>query len=195
MWITKNIVELHHGALSCFSEGLGKGCTMRLTLPVLTRSSDDLQNEPFQNAHQKSTVVELLECEKQHCGLHKKVLVVDDSTMCRKMVTRLLRNMSYECVEATNGMDCIEKVTSSNGEEQCGSGDQVDFILLDFEMPIMNGPTACKILRELGLTLPIIGLTGNVLTEDTDYFTQCGADAVITKPFAIKDFLEVIQKY
>lgn len=177
---------------------------MRLELPVLTRR-DDVRNLDMHEISQLS-VAEITENKindaenedalnavsdydvEQLAGEGKCVLLVDDSTMCRKMVCRLLSSLSYECIEAKNGSECIDIITGENG-------DKIDFILLDFEMPIMDGPTACKILREKGYTLPVVGLTGNVLKIDTDRFLACGANAVIAKPFSLEDFLKAIKVY
>lgn len=58
-----------------------------------------------------------------------------------------------------------------------------DLILLDYEMPILNGPLTAVRLKEMGFGhLPVVGITGNVLAEDTKYFMDCGALAVIHKP-------------
>lgn len=209
LWITKNIVELHHGTLTCHSDGLGKGCTMRLVLPVFLKTNDKVADETATAAyHQNSSPknedsqskVRVFDGESfrsagnnvvdQHCGIGKTILVVDDSTLCRKMVCRLLKSMSYECIEAKNGVDCLEKLTASQNEQQI-----IDLILLDFEMPIMDGPTACKNLREKGYTLPVIGLTGNVLKVDTDHFIECGATAMIAKPFSLDIFMEIIKQF
>lgn len=219
MWITKNIVEAHHGTLTCSSEGLGKGSTMRLELPVFMGSidavtgsrgnteiktfcDDPISNEQENNSDRTTIKVTKVVPTEEHSGAGKRVLVVDDSTMCRKMVCRLLRSMSYECIEAKNGEDCVERVMECNrseisGETESGpiSGRKVDFVLLDYEMPIMNGPTAAKTLRARGFTVPIIGLTGNVVKVDIDYFMTCGANAVLTKPFSQNGFISVVGNY
>ena len=62
-----------------------------------------------------------------------------------------------------------------------------DVILMDFEMPVLNGPATAKRLREFGCTIPIIGLTGNVLHEDVALFKASGADAVLNKPLTISE--------
>lgn len=192
-------MELHHGTLSCYSDGAGSGCTMQLELPVLLRMNAEVVDSlngvsathPPQGLpvlRQVSNMTKVFDFDiDDHCGGGKTILVVDDSIMCRKMVCRLLRNMSYECVEANNGAECVEKLNASDG--------YFTFVLLDFEMPIMNGPTACKILRENGHTMPVIGLTGNVLKVDVDYFVQCGATAVIAKPFSLEEFIDTIKHY
>lgn len=222
MWITKNIVEAHHGKLTCHSEGLGKGCTMRLELPALMRGIDHSTgtSQDSSNCHEEDSLreadersfVSLAELEQhvcpsacseleEHQSVFSRALVVDDSPMCRKMVCRLLRDMSYECLEAKDGSDLINILTACNGTgvksaEINESGQQpVDFILLDFEMPMMDGPTACKLLRERGYTLPVIGLTGNVMKADIDTFIDSGANAVILKPFSPTEFTEIMKKF
>lgn len=185
---------------------------MRLELPVLLKIDDDgtavtdvlnanHQLQSFAMVHEFSKTADTPDnVVEEHCGLGKRILVVDDSSMCRKMVCRLLRSMSYECVEANNGEDCIKKLSSSLSKSSTefynpDEDPKFAFVLLDFEMPIMDGPTACKYLREQGCTLPVIGLTGNVLKADVDYFMACGASTVIAKPFSLDDFIKAVKNY
>jgi CheY-like chemotaxis protein len=69
-----------------------------------------------------------------------------------------------------------------------------DLILLDYEMPILNGPKTAQKLREMGYNMIIIGVTGNVLPEDRDYFMQHGVDAVLPKPVTIASLMETFEK-
>ena len=62
---------------------------------------------------------------------------------------------------------------------------QFDTILMDYEMPNMNGPDATKRLRELGCTADVFGVTGNVLAEDVATFKSNGADRVLYKPIRL----------
>jgi CheY-like chemotaxis protein len=57
---------------------------------------------------------------------------------------------------------------------------------MDFEMPVMNGPSATARLRELGCACLIVGVTGNVLPTDVNIFRDHGADAVLTKPLVLE---------
>ena len=65
---------------------------------------------------------------------------------------------------------------------------------MDFEMPRMNGPEATMKLRELNINIPIIGVTGNVLTADKEYFISKGAYSVLHKPISIDELKENIKK-
>ncbi|KAJ1437683.1 hypothetical protein B484DRAFT_428238, partial [Ochromonadaceae sp. CCMP2298] len=76
-------------------------------------------------------------------------------------------------------------VTASTDEAVVVLDDLLNYdkvILMDFEMPVLNGPSATRLLREQGCRVHIIGVTGNVMRADIDYFKSCGADAVFAKP-------------
>lgn len=110
----------------------------------------------------------------------RRVMVVDDSSTSRMVMVRLLRNAGYECTEAVDGLDCIEKI-----QGHAASGVPVDLVLMDFEMPRMNGPEATRKIRESGYVIPIVGVTGNVLPADKCFFMAHGANTVLHKPLSI----------
>jgi CheY-like chemotaxis protein len=70
---------------------------------------------------------------------------------------------------------------------QNGSDQQYDCILMDYEMPRMDGPTSAKHIRNMGLDVFILGITGNVLPEDVEYFKSCGANDVLAKPVKLTE--------
>jgi CheY-like chemotaxis protein len=116
-----------------------------------------------------------------------RVLVVDDVPSCRKIVSRLLRSKGFICNEAENGEVCVNMVLS--GDEH------YDLIVLDYEMPVMNGPSAAQKLREMKCEVLIVGLTGNVLPEDKEYFLKQGANMVLFKPLNFPELLDYFQQY
>ena len=65
-------------------------------------------------------------------------------------------------------------------------------ITMDFEMPVMNGPTATGHLRAMGCTVPIIGVTGNMLPDDVNHFKAQGATEVMGKPLNLSRFQELV---
>jgi CheY-like chemotaxis protein len=86
------------------------------------------------------------------------ILIVDDSDLSRKMLSRLLRTSGYAFDEAEDGLIALNKVkekmsVTTNGSEK----NSFDVILMDFVMPNMDGPTATKAIRDLGYTAPIFG--------------------------------------
>lgn len=120
----------------------------------------------------------------------RSVFVVDDSGPSRKVLCRLLRNAGYNTYEAVDGEDCVTKMAQFISE-----GVSIDMVFMDFEMPKMNGPDATQALRDMGVTIPIIGVTGNVLPADKEYFLNHGANAVLHKPLNIEQLKAEILKY
>jgi len=120
----------------------------------------------------------------------KHVLVVDDSRFNRKMLCRLLTAKGSTCYQAEDGQQAIDVYRALMDK-----GESVDTILMDFEMPVMNGPTATRELRKLGCNILIIGVTGNVLPSDVSFFKEHGADAVLPKPLCIEDLEAIVQNY
>jgi CheY-like chemotaxis protein len=120
-----------------------------------------------------------------------QILIVDDAKSIRKLLDRALSAQGHTCVTACDGqesIDIINKKSPPPGET--GSAARVcpfDLILMDSEMPVMNGPTATKLIRAMGFEqLIILGVTGNVLREDVDMFLRHGVDAVIGKPMNLE---------
>ena len=62
-------------------------------------------------------------------------------------------------------------------------------------MPIMNGPDACKIIRNTNKLIPIIGVSGNILDDDVSNFISSGANEVIGKPTKLNDLKIILEKY
>ena len=90
-----------------------------------------------------------------------ELLVVDDSSLNRKMLLKCLRAAGHVCTEAGDGLEAIQAVKKRIGHSTGCEGKPFDAILMDFVMPNMDGPTATKEIRALGYTAPIFGLTGN----------------------------------
>ena len=73
-------------------------------------------------------------------------------------------------------------------------GGSYDVILMDYQMPNMDGPTAISLIRASGYTGVILGLTGNVLAIDQDHMVKAGADGVLIKPLEISILWETLKK-
>lgn len=118
---------------------------------------------------------------------HKSVLIVDDSGTNRKLVNRLLRDKMGTRAEAVNGLDAVQKV-----KEAIHNNLNYDVILMDYQMPEMDGPTATKEIRALGYNGVIIGITGNGEDKDIQFFQNAGADAVLVKPLDADVFWDTV---
>lgn len=108
----------------------------------------------------------------------RKVLLVDDVLMCRKMTQLLLKK--HNCTVAKDGVEAVMLYCSAMKD-----GEPFDAILMDSEMPVMKGPDATRIIKRMGKKVFIAGVTGNVLPDDVATFRGCGADAVLSKPLDV----------
>ena len=91
---------------------------------------------------------------------HYNILVVDDSRLNRKMLLKCLRTAGHTCIEGEDGSEALALVKERMSGAK-SAGNRFDAILMDFVMPIMDGPTATKEIRALGYSAPIFGVTGN----------------------------------
>ena len=188
LFISKGIVEQHGGTLSVASAGLGKGVTFTVELPLykaskcMSRSASSSKLTETDKIDIAARLAELGDAALPVTDV-RRTLVVDDSHFNRKMLVRLLTSRGFVCEQAENGEEAIKVY-----QDLCERNEPPDAILMDFEMPVMNGPTATKKLRELGCTCLIVGVTGNVLPEDVNYFKAQGADTVLAKPLVVETF-------
>ena len=204
LWITKGIVDLHHGDISVYSEGLGRGTSFTVQLPM-ERVRSECPGTLFPSIHRiistSSSLEEQLPTELNpeedinqtniKCTDESVVaasvyhlLIVDDSSLNRKMLLRIFRTAGHTCDEAEDGVIAVAMVK----ETMSSDAKAYSAILMDFVMPNMDGPTATRIIRASGYTAPIFGVTGNTLDSDIDYFLNCGADKVLPKPFNLELF-------
>lgn len=115
--------------------------------------------------------------EESQDKISLEVLVVDDVPSNRKLLSRLLTVRGHHCIMAADGDECVRIVTQT--------AQRIDIICMDYEMPVKDGPTAARELRTNGCTIPILGVTGNALQHDVDYYIAQGANAVFSKPVDI----------
>lgn len=110
-------------------------------------------------------------------GLH--VLVVEDGKDNQRLVQAILRRMGCSMTLAEDGKAGVETWQLAP--------DDFDCILMDLQMPVMDGLQATMLLRQLGCRLPIYALTANAMPEDREACRQAGCDGFLTKPIVRKD--------
>lgn len=116
-----------------------------------------------------------------HVLLGKKVLVTDDCAFNRKIAIAHLQTMGIEAEEAENGRAAVARLSQD---------DSIDVLLIDMEMPVMDGMQAARELRggeTGGRRLPIIALTGNFGDDYVAQVLEAGMDDFISKPFSVED--------
>jgi CheY-like chemotaxis protein len=108
-------------------------------------------------------------------------LLVDNSDELRNETKRLLQSQGQIVVEATNGIDVLRVY-----DQSVAKCEPFDYILVDEELPYMNGRQVCKVLRSRGCTLPIIGMSAKFYGKDViARFLSVGANAVVPKPLTL----------
>ncbi|KAK6524663.1 hypothetical protein TWF281_011565 [Arthrobotrys megalospora] len=118
-----------------------------------------------------------------------RVLVVEDNILNQKILRKQLAAQGCETVTANNGEEALEILKK---------GERFTIVLMDMEMPVMDGATATELIRkyeaEAGGHVPIIGTSANARFEQVQFMINAGMDDVITKPFLILDLMEKIRR-
>lgn len=124
-----------------------------------------------------------------------RILIVDDSKSIRKLFARALTSQGHSCDVVCDGQECVNVFEKAKAVRESPSVCPYDLVLIDSEMPVMNGPTAVQIIRSMGYReLIMIGVTGNVMEEDVNIFMNHGVDAVLGKPLLMKTLWEEYQR-
>ena len=119
-------------------------------------------------------------------AMTKRILVVDDNEDNRQILIDLLSTAGYEVIEARTGFDAV---TTAEREVP-------DLVLMDIQLPGMNGIEALGVLRADPATakIPVIAVTASVMQQDRKLITEAGFDAYIGKPINLKEFLATVRK-
>lgn len=120
--------------------------------------------------------------DQQPSLLGVKVLVVDDATDNLFLITRYLSKQGAEVEQAENGVIGIQKALAGD----------FDIILMDIQMPEMDGYTATRELRAAGFTRPIVALTAHAMSEVRDKVLEVGANVHLPKPINFKELINTI---
>ncbi|XP_022759787.1 two-component response regulator ARR22-like [Durio zibethinus] len=112
-------------------------------------------------------------------------LVVDDNMINRTIHHRLLDNLGIESEVVENGKEAVDV--------HC-SGKKFDIILMDMEMPIMNGIEATRRLREMGIRSMIAGVSSRSMEQEIQEFMEAGLDDYQEKPLTISKLISMIRK-
>eukprot|EP01035_Chromulina_nebulosa_P069316 gene69316-biopygen17506 len=185
LWISRRIIQMHNGIIGVTSAGHGFGSTFFFELPVFR--PDYFSLEP--SIHEASTLF----------GLPLLVLSgwQDDSPLNCKVVARLIESekagdfANATLLIADDGATAVHQLRS-----EMSAGRVIHFILMDYIMTTMHGPDAARIMRdELHFRGAIIGITGNALPDDIEYFISCGANHVITKPLTKAKLMDALHRF
>ncbi len=178
--VTKQLVDLLGGELTLTSEP-GKGSVFSLTVPT----GADITGQPLLD-RDKSLHQEMSESEKINPTLFfGKVLVAEDVEGNQKLMVSMLSKLGIDVVIAEDGNQAIQKALSQS----------FDLILMDMQMPHMNGYEATSALKQQGYETPIVALTANAMKGDDQKCLDAGCDGYLTKPIDHRELTRIIGKY
>ncbi|MCZ6654572.1 MAG: CHASE3 domain-containing protein [Planctomycetota bacterium] len=183
--ITHRIALLMGGDLAVCSEP-GKGSVFSLSVAAGSLQGVTFLAEPVTEATPRSSKKASSELPRLDC----RVLLVEDGEDNRRLIAFVLTKAGAEVTVAENGRIGAERALQAADE-----GSAFDVILMDMQMPVMDGYTATGLLRERGYTGPIIALTAHAMTGDRDKCIRAGCDDFATKPIDRAQLLRLIQKY
>ncbi|GLJ55904.1 hypothetical protein SUGI_1200210 [Cryptomeria japonica] len=122
----------------------------------------------------------------QNCDFQRRVLLVDDTKINRIILRKVLESLNLHCEEAENGKIAVDFIKQ---------GRTYDLVLMDKEMPIIDGHEATRQLRTMGVKTPIVALSANSLQSDKDLFFEAGADDFQTKPLSRDKLVQLLIWY
>jgi len=178
--ITKRLAEILGGRLTVTSIE-GEGSTFSLVLPVGVDASTD----GFLDRHNLAEELRTDQPESTQTLFSGRVLVAEDSLTNRALIELLLKRMGLEVTIAMDGNEAVRMVQN----------EAFDLILMDMQMPNLNGYEATKTLRRQGIKTPIVALTANVMKGDDEICLAAGCDDYISKPIDRARLIEVIGKH
>ena len=160
---------------------IGKGSTFTVVL-----AAGDLDGVAFLTPEEVTKLQGRIESQEETIWRfpHSRVLVVDDGEENRQLVKLLLEQAGLSVEEAENGRLGVEKAIA----------DEFDIILMDVQMPVMDGFTAAGILRQRGFKIPIIALTANAMKGFEAQCLEAGYSGYLSKPINIDQFMELLAK-
>ncbi|MFT4939087.1 MAG: signal transduction histidine kinase/ligand-binding sensor domain-containing protein [Paraglaciecola sp.] len=172
--LSNQLAALMGGSITVKSE-LDKGSVFTFSIPVTAISPDT-------ELVQKKSATDVSFPQHLFSG---KILLAEDHLYNRRLIARLLTKLGLTVLTASDGFEAIELYCQHSPKA----------ILLDIQMPNMDGMQAYKELRELGCTQPIFALTANAMTNEVEEYLAMGFDGYIKKPLDRQHLIAIVAKH
>jgi len=171
--LSNQLAKLMAGNIMVTSK-LGRGSRFCLSLPCQHNTNDKVV--PLGNSSRAS-----------HSGMlfSGKILLAEDHGDNRRLIARLLTSLGLEVIVASNGKEAVQRCMEH----------KPDLVLLDIQMPVMDGVEAYIALRDLGFTQPIYALTANAMSHEVSKYLDLGFTGHLKKPIERQHFIATIAKY
>ena len=173
--ISKRLAVLMGGDVGVDSE-FGKGSSFWAELPLKIASKEEFDQ---QNAHEQVTDENALE------GITAKVLLVEDNKVNQMVARKLLEKQGCIVTIANNGVEALDTLQKA----------EFHLVLMDCQMPVMDGFEATRKIRQSGNTIPIVALTANAQNTDRDACLDAGMNDFLSKPFDPRKLYQLISQY
>ncbi|MBQ8085899.1 MAG: amino acid permease [Lachnospiraceae bacterium] len=183
MSITKNIIDLMGGTIDVnTAQGVGTEFIIKLRLELQEPGLVEAEEESKEDVKKETNVVDFSKM---------RLLLVEDMEVNREIAVMLLSGLGFTIETAVNGQDAVDKVKASEKG-------YYDAVLMDIQMPVMNGYDATKAIRELDdqelSSIPIIAMTANAFSEDVKRAHDAGMNAHIAKPIDVNTMTNVLRE-
>ncbi len=183
--ISKHLASALGGDLDVVSQ-MGQGSTFTLTIPVGRRS----EGSAMRSSQTVGPASERLAPSAATTSQGSRLLLVEDEPDLQRIVSLLLQKKKLDVEIARNGRIACEMAEASRS-----AGRPYDLILMDIQMPEMNGYEATRRLRTSGWRGPIVALTAHAMADDRDKCLAAGCDDYIAKPAILQRMCDVLAPY